>query len=57
MGLRSGEQREGFTMAGNINLGNEELPPLENAGYIGLPIPDNLKGILAQLPKRDDNNY
>lgn len=27
---------------------------LENAAHLGLPIPDKLKSILAQLHKRDD---
>ena len=35
-------------------LSNEGLSLLENAGHIGLPIPDRLKDILAQLHKRDD---
>ena len=35
-------------------LSNEGLSLLENAGHIGLPIPDKLKDILAQLHKRDD---
>ena len=36
-------------------LSNEGLSLLENASYIGLPIPEKLKEILAQLHKRDSN--
>ena len=35
-------------------LSNEGLSLLENAAHIGLPIPDKLKSILAQLHNRDD---
>ena len=35
-------------------MSNEGLSLLENAAHIGLPIPDKLKDILAQLHKRDD---
>ena len=35
-------------------LSNEGLSLLETAGHIGLPIPDKLKDILAQLHNRDD---
>ena len=34
-------------------MSNEGLSLLENAAYIGLPIPDKLKGILEQLHDRD----
>ncbi len=34
-------------------LSNEGLSLLENAAYIGLPIPEKLKDILAQLHHRD----
>ena len=36
-------------------LSNEGLSLLENAAYIGLPIPEKLKDILAQLHRRDEN--
>ena len=35
-------------------LSNEGLSLLENAAYIGLPIPDKLRDILEQLHNRDD---
>lgn len=35
-------------------LSNEGLSILENASYIGLPIPEALKTILAQLHNRED---
>ena len=35
-------------------LSNEGLSLLENAAHIGLPIPEKLKEILAQLHNRDD---
>ena len=35
-------------------LSNEGLSLLENAAHIGLPIPDRLKDILAQLHRRGD---
>ena len=34
-------------------LSNEGLSLLENAAYLGLPVPDKLKNILAQLHDRD----
>lgn len=34
-------------------MSNEGLSLLENAAYIGLPIPDKLKDILEQLHDRD----
>ena len=35
-------------------LSNEGLSLLENAAHLGLPVPDKLKSILAQLHDRDD---
>ena len=35
-------------------LSNEGLSLLENAAYIGLPVPEPLKNALAQLHKRDE---
>ena len=35
-------------------LSNEGVSMLENAAHLGLPIPEKLKGILAQLHNRDD---
>ena len=37
-------------------LSNEGLSLLENAAYIGLPIPDKLREILEQLHNRDEKN-
>ena len=37
-------------------LSNEGLSLLENAAYIGLPIPDKLRGILEQLHNRENKN-
>ena len=37
-------------------LSNEGLSLLENASYIGLPVPDRLKEVLSQLHKRDEKN-
>lgn len=34
-------------------LSNEGLSMLENAAHLGLPVPDKLKDILAQLHQRD----
>ena len=36
-------------------LSNEGLSILENAGNIGLPIPEKLKGMLAQLKDKEDD--
>ena len=36
-------------------LSNEGLSLLENAAHIGLPVPERLKAILAQLHNREDN--
>ena len=35
-------------------LANEGLSLLENAAHIGLPVPEKLKDVLAQLHNRDD---
>ena len=35
-------------------LSNEGVSMLENAAHLGLPVPDKLKGILAQLHRRMD---
>ena len=37
-------------------LSNEGLSLLENAGHIGLPIPERLKEVLEQLHDRKDDN-
>lgn len=37
-------------------LSNEGLSMLENAAHIGLPVPDKLKDILAQLHNRSDKD-
>ncbi len=37
-------------------LSNEGLSLLENAAYIGLPIPEKLKAVLAQLHHREGKN-
>jgi len=37
-------------------LSNEGLSVLENAAHLGLPIPDKLKDILAQLHNRSDKD-
>ena len=36
-------------------LSNEGLSLLENAAHIGLPIPDKMKNVLAQLHGREDD--
>jgi toxin secretion/phage lysis holin len=36
-------------------LSNEGVSMLENASHLGLPVPDKLKGVLAQLHNRTDN--
>ena len=35
-------------------LSNEGLSLLENAAYIGLPVPEKLRAVLVQLHNRDD---
>ena len=37
-------------------LSNEGVSVLENAGHLGLPIPEKLKDILAQLQGHKDEN-
>lgn len=37
-----------------LDLSNEGLSLLENAAHIGLPIPDRMKDVLAQLHGRTD---
>ena len=37
-------------------LSNESISMLENAAHLGLPIPEKLKTILAQLHNREDKN-
>ena len=37
-------------------LSNEGLSLLENAAYIGLPVPDRLREILSQLHNRENKN-
>ena len=36
-------------------LSNEGVSLLENAAHLGLPIPEKLKAILAQLHNRDES--
>ena len=50
--IRDGAAIRGAVIA--FYLSNEGVSLLENAGHLGLPIPDKLKDILAQLHKRDD---
>ena len=38
-------------------LSNEGISMLENASHLGLPIPEKLKDILAQLHDREDKRY
>ncbi len=38
-------------------LSNEGLSLLENAAYIGLPVPERLKEVLAQLHNRDKKEH
>ncbi len=35
-------------------LSNESLSLLENAAYVGLPVPEKLKDVLSQLHRRDE---
>ena len=37
-------------------LSNEGVSVLENAGHLGLPIPEKLKDILVQLHNRSDKD-
>ena len=50
--IGSGSALRGATIA--FYLSNEGLSLLENAAYIGLPIPDKLKAVLEQLHNRDE---
>ena len=38
-------------------MSNEGVSMLENASHLGLPIPEKLKDILAQLHEREDKKY
>ncbi len=38
-------------------LANEGLSLLENAAYIGLPVPERLKEVLSQLHRRDEKEH
>ena len=48
--VRSGEALRSAVIC--FYLSNEGVSVLENAGHLGLPIPEKLKGILAQLHDR-----
>jgi toxin secretion/phage lysis holin len=50
--IGSGSALRGAVIA--FYLSNEGLSLLENAAYIGLPIPDKLKAVLEQLHDRKD---
>lgn len=50
--IGSGSALRGAVIA--FYLSNEGLSLLENAAYIGLPVPDKLKSVLEQLHKRDE---
>ena len=50
--IGSGSALRGAVIA--FYLSNEGLSLLENAAYIGLPIPDKLKAVLEQLHNRDE---
>ena len=50
---------EGSALRGAViafYMSNEGLSLLENAAHIGLPVPDPLKNVLAQLHGRDDKD-
>ena len=53
--IGSGNALRGAVIA--FYLSNEGLSLLENATYIGLPIPDKLKEILEQLHDRKDKEH
>lgn len=53
--IGSGSALRGAVIA--FYLSNEGLSLLENAAYIGLPIPDKLKEILEQLHDRKDKEH
>ena len=48
--VRTGEALRSAVIS--FYLSNEGVSVLENAGHLGLPIPEKLKGILAQLHDR-----
>ena len=50
--IGSGSALRGAVIA--FYLSNEGLSLLENAAYIGLPVPEKLKSVLEQLHKRDE---
>ena len=50
--IRDGAAVRGAVIA--FYLSNEGVSLLENAGHLGLPIPDKLKAILIQLHGRED---
>ena len=52
--VRSGEALRSAVIC--FYLSNEGLSLLENAAHIGLPIPDKMKDVLAQLHGREDKN-
>ncbi len=37
-------------------LSNDGVSMLENAAYLGLPVPEKLKAVLSQLHGKDDND-
>ena len=53
--IGSGSALRGAVIA--FYLSNEGLSLLENAAYIGLPIPDKLKAILEQLHDRKEKEH
>ena len=50
--IRDGAAIRGAVIA--FYLSNEGVSLLENAGHLGLPIPDKLKAVLVQLHGRED---
>ena len=50
--IRDGAAVRGAVIA--FYLSNEGVSLLENAGHLGLPIPDKLKAVLVQLHGRED---
>ena len=50
--IRNGAAIRGAVIA--FYLSNEGVSLLENAGHLGLPIPDKLKAVLVQLHGRED---
>ena len=53
--IGSGSALRGAVIA--FYLSNEGLSLLENAAYIGLPIPDKLKAVLEQLHDRKEKEH